>query len=735
MSCRDVFTMVKDGEAGEIEGTVFKRKTVPRGASFDDLRAAADVPESFRRRRESGLSETGGDRFLDESPASWALPNSRAQTSGLTVNVHPPTARDAPLTPTGILSPNTARLLFSHGCELMSPCISVRSAGEREVVARPATIKDSEGIWIRLELTHSMQALLDSCGNGKLSWLCVAVRLDLANALSVNPRHLQLISMEERPENKVVLQLILTQPPESALSLAKVGEVLHEQTMAQASKARAWPLESETHCQSLNAGCFRAAWPFAAQQQGSPERTSAPGPVNLKKVRSCQSLAPTVPSMNEEVGPFQRAPSDPPSPSKRSPILVFACPPSLVHRASGEVLKNRKRVVNLLQLVEKVEVHPAALVLRSSASWRKGLYAALILLTLTSLTYFASAFGVFPASRPLRSSPSSSATNRDTHFAASTPAPFLLARAPRAALRTSAGVTRLRMLEPMTLATMVLMGASKLSGSVSHVAKRRWGKTLPSADATPGSEEERFLLLQRINKTPDVPVVHVSRGERKSQDRTELENRAKAPSAVPTNNAIHKTRDIISASTQTLDRLSSTTFLAAKSAAQLAKRRAKADKRRITRTVSSLQNESDEALLSKASEYMTEKLDNEMSVESMVVEDTMESMLDVLDKVVTKSGQHTTTLLHHSTSTLTHSNIGHSTTNILAKNAIAYGDQIHSASMMLQKAQFVDALSSAIHWTSSCSLGGITSVGVAVGLAFAMAVFDDAITRGGNMDV
>ena len=56
----------------------------------------------------------------------------------------------------------------------------------------------------------------------------------------------------------------------------------------------------------------------------------------------------------------------------------------------------------------------------------------------------------------------------------------------------------------------------------------------------------------------------------------------------------------------------------------------------------------------------------------------MESMLDVLDKVVTKSGQHTTTLLHHSTSTLTHSNIGHSTTNILAKNAIAYGDQIHS---------------------------------------------------------
>ena len=55
--------------------------------------------------------------------------------------------------------------------------------------------------------------------------------------------------------------------------------------------------------------------------------------------------------------------------------------------------------------------------------------------------------------------------------------------------------------------------------------------------------------------------------------------------------------------------------------------------------------------------------------------------------------------------------------------------------MMLQKAQFVDVLSSAIHWTSSFSLGGITSVGFAVGLAFAMAVFDDAITKGGNIDV
>jgi hypothetical protein len=58
----------------------------------------------------------------------------------------------------------------------------------------------------------------------------------------------------------------------------------------------------------------------------------------------------------------------------------------------------------------------------------------------------------------------------------------------------------------------------------------------------------------------------------------------------------------------------------------------------------------------------------------------MESMLDVLDKVVTKSGQHTTTFLHHSTSAA-HS-IGNSATTTLAKNAMAYGDQIHSGNYL-----------------------------------------------------
>ena len=57
----------------------------------------------------------------------------------------------------------------------------------------------------------------------------VAVRLDVANALAVNPRHLQLISMEERADEVVVLQLLLAQPPDSALSLANIGGKLSKQ--------------------------------------------------------------------------------------------------------------------------------------------------------------------------------------------------------------------------------------------------------------------------------------------------------------------------------------------------------------------------------------------------------------------------------------------------------------------------------------------------------------------------
>jgi len=611
-----------------------------------------------------------------------------------------------------MLSPTTSDLLSTYDCELMSPCISVVSAGERGVVARPATIKDGEGIWIRLELTHSMQSLLDSCGNGRLSWLYVAVRLDVANALSVNPRHLKLISLEERPGNKVILQLILMQPPDSTLSLAKVGEVLHEQALAQASLAQARCLEPQSGVD--------------ATPKSSPTKClKGPPAVSLTASPSLQSLAQTVFDESEgESTCFGRVPSavEMPSPAKRLLISTGACGQSMAQRASGVVLKNRKRVVNLLQLVEKVEVKLAPPAKLASGSLRNGVYTALVLLVLTSFTYLASAFGVLPASMPLRSSSShasSAATlTPNARVGAFAPAPFLLARAPRAVVRTSGGMTQLRMLEPMTLATMALMGASKLTGTVTKIKEAK-GNSPPPAAAS--SADEDRPLLQLINMAQDAPASGASRGQRKAQRRSEKhDGNVHGPQSLPVT--------IVSASTQTLDRLSTSTLVAAKSAACLAHRRAKVDKRRLSRTVKTIKDEPDDAL-TKASEYMTDKLDDELSVESMVVEDTMESVLDVLDKVGSKLAQHTTTLMHHST------HVGHSATNMLGKHVVNHADSLHSASQMLHKAQFVDVFSSAVHMTSMFSFGGITSVGMAVGMAYAMAVFDDVMGQDGNIEV
>ena len=146
-------------------------------------------------------------------------------------------------------------LLGSMGCELLSPCMTAKNT-DRVICARPATIENADGIWIRLELKHSMQSLLDSCGNGKLTWLKVAVRLDLANTLKVNPAHLKIISLEQRDDGLVILQVLLTQPPDSALSLANVGDKLHKQ-------AQHYLLRAEQQQQGQDAEAYKNRQPAA----------------------------------------------------------------------------------------------------------------------------------------------------------------------------------------------------------------------------------------------------------------------------------------------------------------------------------------------------------------------------------------------------------------------------------------------------------------------------------------
>jgi len=187
MSCRDLFAAVAPG-VQELDGfTILKRSTMPRSRSLDDLLKASQAN-----------SESSEDESLDydfDASACTRQPRRASLANfkhGLTINIMEPVSAspqnlpcatmvrgssdpllDAgcaqPLSPTNMLSPCTSSLLDSMQCELMSPCISVKCTNHN-LWARPANIKGDEGnIWIKLELKHSIQTLLDSCGNGKLS--------------------------------------------------------------------------------------------------------------------------------------------------------------------------------------------------------------------------------------------------------------------------------------------------------------------------------------------------------------------------------------------------------------------------------------------------------------------------------------------------------------------------------------------------------------------------------------
>jgi len=191
ISCHDLFTAVAPG-VQELDGTstIFKRSTVPRSRSLDDLLKASqansessddvslgddfDASACIRQPRGASLSSFKHRNLTIDIPdsASASLPNLPCATMVRGLSEPLPDAVMAcaqPLSPTNMLSPCTSSLLDSMHCELMSPCISVKSTNHN-LWARPANIEgDESNIWIKLELKHSIQTLLESCGNGKLS--------------------------------------------------------------------------------------------------------------------------------------------------------------------------------------------------------------------------------------------------------------------------------------------------------------------------------------------------------------------------------------------------------------------------------------------------------------------------------------------------------------------------------------------------------------------------------------
>jgi len=99
-----------------------------------------------------------------------------------------------------------------------------------------------------------------------------------------------------------------------------------------------------------------------------------------------------------------------------------------------------------------------------------------------------------------------------------------------------------------------------------------------------------------------------------------------------------------------------------------------------------------------------------------------ESVLDTLDKVVTDAAQKTTTLQHQASHV--HESV-HSATTTLSKHA---AEAVHHSPTLLQhKAQLAESMSVLVHHASSVSMGGLTSLGTAVGLAVVVAVMDEAM--------
>ena len=385
----------------------------------------------------------------------------------------------------------------------------------------------------------------------------MAVRLDLANALSVNPRHVKLISLEqttcESDQDLVIVQVILSQPPNSALSLTNVGDALHKQAISRTRRAE--KLEGQ------KARIFN-------------DLSSHPSSASL-----CTSIAASMAETCHEEAhrdTFSCVLSDDSLMTATKPLPVFVGTKlgaevfrTTSRRAMGTSLTSRKRVVNLLQLVERVEVKAAGPVTRSSRNWRTCLYTALILTLTASCTYVASAFGTL--SIPLRSSGASSAQCSFTPSALTAPRLGHDSLADgqrlqvvsrdiwRGAREGSPGLAQLHMLEPMTMATMTLMGASKLS------------KRIINMEPVSNSDEDRdttTILLHGSKGSGD----KMSRGQRKDLRRA-LDGQNEQDATGDTN--IKQ-----SCSSQlSLDRLSAATMVSVSAASELMKRRAKTETR------------------------------------------------------------------------------------------------------------------------------------------------------------
>ena len=359
----------------------------------------------------------------------------------------------------------------------------------------------------------------------------------------------------------------------------------------------------------------------------------------LRRGQKKLTILTRTPSMLREfsVTKFGRSSSVETSPTKRSAANEDKFGRAR-QRVWGPKLKRHESVCNFLQLVESVEVHDTAPAARSAPlSRRLWLYVAAALCFFASSAYLASAFGML--SMPLRAASHDAGASLRTVGGGTAGLPSHSSFRGGAGARR--GATQLQMLEPMTLATVVLAGASKFKG----FPNRAPGSNAKSANKDSGDKNEAMVRKTCDRKGSRAPVQSsvVQQGETMTR-RQRLQMRRETSKT----ESLGFLPPLLKVDQDTLQD--------------------------VPGTVTSARH--------KAPIYLSEKLEDDLSVERMALEELVESVLDSMDQLAGK----TTTLVQHAA---THKHAIHSAASMTDHAAHHAATRLHDSLTVLQYAEVV----------------------------------------------
>ena len=282
-------------------------------------------------------------------------------------------------------------------------------------------------------------------------------------------------------------------------------------------------------------------------------------------------------------------------------------------------------------------MHDTAPAARSAPLSRLWLYVAAALCFFASSAYLASAFGML--SMPLRAASNDAVASLRTVGGGTAGLPSHLSFRGRAGAQR--GATQLQMLEPMTLATVFLAGASKFKG----YANRAPGSNAKSANKDAGDDNEAMDRETFDRKGFRAPVQSsvVQEGETLTR-RQRLQMRRETSKTEP----VGFLAPLLKVDRDTLQGVSG--------------------------TVTSARH--------KAPIYLSEKLEDDLSVERVAVEEFVESTLDYVDQL----GGKATNLVQHAA---THKHALHSAVHMTDHAAHNAAARLHDGLTVMHHAEVV----------------------------------------------